>query len=108
MYSCSVLSEIASKCAAVRSAAYRRAVALLMCAYFDGVARTDAGSGTRVTVGGEQVKLHPSLHTFEDGAFCGSVYRGNEGTDSTVPRLGLEIFVWLPTIQLWYAMLELV
>ena len=40
MYISSVLSKNASKCAAVRSAAYRRAATLMMCAYF-----TDTGSG---------------------------------------------------------------
>lgn len=94
MYNNSILSKTASQRAAVRSAVYRRAAALLMCAYFGGVARTDTGSGTHVIVEREQVTLYPSLRTLEDGAFCGSVYRGNERTDSTVRRLGLEIFVW--------------
>lgn len=94
MYNNSPLRKTASHCAAVMSAAYRRAAALLMCAYFGGVARTDTGSGTHVIVEREQVTLQHSLHTLEDGAFCGSVYRGNERTDSTVRRLGLEIFMW--------------
>ena len=98
-YSNSILSKITSKCAAVRSAAYQRAAALLMCAHYDGVTRTDTGTGTQVIVEGEQVTLHPSLHTLEDTAFCGNVYRSNERTDSTLRRLGLEMYVWRPTIQ---------
>jgi hypothetical protein len=62
MYSNSILSKIASKCAAVKSAANRRA-ALLMCAHSDGIAGTDIGSGTHVILEWEQVTLHPSLHT---------------------------------------------
>ena len=57
-YIISVLSKIVSKCAAAWSAAYRRAAALLMCVYCDGVAGADTGSGSHIIVEWEQVTLH--------------------------------------------------